>query len=129
MFGKARGPLGLGKVDTVIGEGAQLKGVIESTGVLRIDGHFEGQIDHAGELIVGPRGRIVATVKAKSMAIAGEVRGDVTTEAKLEIMSSGCLIGNSHAGQLVVHEGGKFHGRSLMSGPIDVAVSPAEETP
>lgn len=116
MFGKSKSTLGLNRVDTIIGEGTHLKGTVQSTGVLRIDGLFEGHIDHGGELVVGPAGQVIATVKAKAMAIAGEVRGEVAVQHKLEILSSGRMIGDVHSGHLIVHEGATFQGRSLMSG-------------
>lgn len=118
MFGKAKSTLGYGKVDTIIGEGTELKGTIQSSGVLRIDGFFEGNISHEGELIVGPKGRLIATVKAQAMAIAGEVRGEVTVEGKLEILTSGRLIGDTASGHLVIQEGAVFQGRSLMAGQL-----------
>ena len=57
--------LSYGKVETLIGEGTQIKGSFQSSGVVRVDGFLEGTIEHDGDLIVGPKGRIQATVKAQ----------------------------------------------------------------
>lgn len=120
MFGnskKATDSLAYGKVQTIIGEGTEIKGEIQSSGVVRIDGALEGSITHAGELIIGPKGRLTATVRATALAMSGEIRGDVDIEGKLELLSGSRLYGDIRCGHLVVHEGAMFHGRSFMSSP------------
>lgn len=119
MFGstkKTADSLGYTKVQTIIGEGTAIKGAIQATGVVRIDGQLEGSIDHAGELIIGPKGKVIADVRSKALAIAGEVRGNVVVEQKLELLTGSKLFGDIRCGHLVVHDGAMFHGRSLMSG-------------
>lgn len=117
MFGSAKktgDSLNYGSVQTIIGEGTEIKGTIQATGVIRIDGCLEGTIDHRGELIVGPKGRVLADIHAKSLAVAGEVRGKVEAEEKLELLPGARLYGDIRCGHLVVHEGATFQGRSLM---------------
>lgn len=103
------------KVETIIGEGTEIKGTIQSTGVVRIDGYLEGSIVHAGDLIIGPKGRLQAQIKSTGLAVAGEIRGDVEVEGRLELLAGARLFGDIRCGHLVVHEGATFHGRSLMS--------------
>lgn len=117
VFGAAKkttDSLGYDKVQTIIGEGTAIKGTIEATGVVRIDGTLEGTIVHDGDLIVGPKGRVVAEVRAKGLAVAGEVRGNVEAIEKLELLPGAKLYGDIKCGHLVVHEGAMFYGRSLM---------------
>jgi cytoskeletal protein CcmA (bactofilin family) len=119
LFGgdkKATDSLSTGKVQTLIGEGTEIKGNIQSTGVVRIDGFLEGTIQHSGELIVGPKGRLTATIKTKGLAVAGEIRGEVEVEGRLELLSGARLYGDIRCGHLVVHEGATFHGQSYMAG-------------
>ncbi|BAD42307.1 conserved hypothetical protein [Symbiobacterium thermophilum IAM 14863] len=104
-----------GKIETLIGEGTQIKGTFQSSGVVRVDGFLEGSIEHDGDLIVGPKGRIQATIKARSLATAGEIHGDVEVAEKLELLPGAHLKGDVRCGHLVIHEGARFHGRSLMS--------------
>lgn len=112
MFGKRQGDTASARVQTLIGEGTQVRGTIRSTGVMRVDGFLEGTLEHAGDLIVGPQGRLVATVHAKSLALAGELRGDAHVEERLELLSTARLYGNVSYSQLVIHEGAVFEGRS-----------------
>ncbi len=115
MFGKRTGDtLKYNRVETVIGEGTEIRGNIQSSGVVRIDGYLEGDVDHQGELVVGPKGRVHANVRSREMAVAGEVRGDVLVVGKLEILASGKLFGDIQCGHLVIQEGAVFEGRSQM---------------
>lgn len=112
-----------GKVETLIGEGTKIKGSFQSSGVVRVDGYLEGSIEHDGDLIVGPKGRIQATIKARSLAAAGEIHGDVEVTEKVELLPGANLKGDVRCGHLVIREGARFHGRSLM------AVTDAPEPP
>lgn len=118
VFGAAKktaDSLGYDKVQTIIGEGTEIRGTIQATGVIRIDGTLEGSIVHHGDLIIGPKGRVMADIRSKALAIAGEVRGNVEADEKLELLPGARLYGDIQCGHLVVHEGAKFHGRSLMA--------------
>lgn len=119
MFGSAKkttaDSLQYGKIETVIGEGTEIKGTIESSGVVRVDGYLEGTIKHNGDLVVGPKGRIHANIQSKGLAMSGEVCGDVVVEGKLELLPGARLQGDIRCGHLVVHEGAIFQGRSNMN--------------
>lgn len=113
MFGK-RDAVGTDKVDTLIGKDTELKGTVKSRGVLRVDGHVEGEMVQGGDVVVGEGGRVVAAITARHVIVAGEVRGDVHAEGKLEITSSGRLHGDIEAGTLVIAEGAVFEGTSRL---------------
>lgn len=117
MFGTNRRPVesAHGKVQTLIGEGTALKGSIRSDGVVRIDGYLEGTIENACELIIGPKGRVVAAVAAENLSLAGELHGEVLVTGKLELLPGSRLVGNIQCDHLIVHDGATFHGQSRMA--------------
>lgn len=118
MFGgskKTTDTLDYGKVETIIGEGTEIRGAINSTGVVRVDGFLEGTVEHKGNLIVGPKGRIHANVKSLGLAVAGELRGEIDVEGKLELLPGSRLFGDIRCGHFVVHEGAMFQGHSRMN--------------
>lgn len=123
MFGSSKKPttdsLNYGKVETIIGEGTEIKGTIESSGVVRVDGYLEGTVHHNGDLIVGPKGRLHANVKSKGLAMAGEVKGEIEVEGKLELLPGARLEGDIKCGHLVVHEGAVFQGSSHMGTEVN----------
>ncbi|MFO7171756.1 MAG: polymer-forming cytoskeletal protein [Bacillota bacterium] len=115
MFRKRAGEtLRYSRIDTVLGEGTVIRGDLQSTGVVRIDGTLEGQVDHDGILLVGPKGRVIANVRARGMSVAGEVHGDVDVEGTLELLSGAVLRGDIRCAHLVIHEGAVFEGRCHM---------------
>jgi len=117
MFNAIRRPVEgpHGKVQTLIGEGTAVKGTIRSDGVVRIDGYLEGTIENACELIVGPRGRVVAAVAAENLSLAGELHGEVVVTGRLELLPGSRLVGNIQCDHLIVHDGATFHGQSRMA--------------
>lgn len=117
MFSTMKRPMegAHGKVQTLIGEGTAVKGSIRSDGVVRIDGYLEGTIENACELIIGPKGRVVAEVTAENLSLAGELRGEVVVTGKLELLPGSRLVGNIQCDHLIVHDGATFHGQSRMA--------------
>lgn len=102
------------RVDTIIGKETKLKGSLQATGTVRIDGHFEGDIITQGNIIVGESGIVKATIKARNCTVAGEVNGDIAADLKLEIVSSGKVTGNIQCENLLIGEGAVFHGTCEM---------------
>ncbi len=102
------------EIETVIGKNTQMKGSINSSANMRIDGTVEGEIIIAGEAIIGEAGRVIGNITAGSVLISGEVNGNITAENKLEIMPSGKLYGDIKASVLSIAEGALFKGQSKM---------------
>ena len=69
-----------------IGKSVVIKGELNGSEDLTIEGHVEGTIqlrEHV--LTIGPNGRIKAQVFAKSVIVLGEVTGNVTASEKVDI--------------------------------------------
>jgi len=98
------------KVATFIGQGTEIKGDIKAKGSIRIDGHVDGEIDHEGDLVIGEEGVVEATIKTRSVTIAGEARGNIEASGRVEIVSTGRLYGDITVNALIIHEGAVFDG-------------------
>src|SRR5688500_19787439 len=75
-----------------IGKSVVIKGELNGSEDLTIEGHVEGTIqlrDHV--LTIGPNGRIKAQVFAKSVIVLGEVTGNVTASDKVDIRDGGSV--------------------------------------
>jgi cytoskeletal protein CcmA (bactofilin family) len=107
---------GLDRVETIIGRGANVNGSLTGTGTLRVDGKVEGQIVHRGDVVVGETGLVEATLQARNVTVAGEIRGSVEAEGKLELVATGKLTGDIKVSALIVNEGAFFHGSCAMRG-------------
>jgi len=119
-FFKSKGPeetVDVGKVDSVIGPGLNVKGEIHSRGTLRVDGNVEGKISADASVVIGEKGVVKADIAAGHVIIGGTVHGKVTGREKVEILSTGRLYGDvsTKAAKFVVSEGVIFEGSCTMS--------------
>jgi cytoskeletal protein CcmA (bactofilin family) len=115
---------GLDRVETVIGRGASLNGSFTGTGTLRVDGRVEGQVVHRGDIVVGEAGLVEANIQARNITVAGEIRGSVEAEGKLELTATGKLTGDVKVGALIINEGAFFHGSCAMKGVESTGKAP-----
>lgn len=83
----------------------EFKGDLRFKGSFRIDGRFKGKIDSDSILIVGENGKVEADIKASYLIINGEIKGHVQATEKIEINSTGRIIGTIITPKLVVEEG------------------------
>ena len=101
-------------VDSVIGKATSLQGTLTSQGSIRIDGRVEGEIIGEGDVFIGQEARVQAKIRARHVVVAGELKGDVEAGGKLEIASTGTVVGNVKVSHLVVGEGGVLEGTSTF---------------
>ena len=113
-----------GKVDTIIGQEAEIKGTLTSTGIIRIDGKVDGEIIHEGDIMIGETGNITADVKARNVTVAGAITGNVDATGKLELLASARVTGDISIGALVIGEGAVFRGTSETKGAGKAADRP-----
>ena len=118
MFGRREKPpthtVSAEKIETVIGPTADFNGHLKSDGGVRIDGAFEGLIETAGNVIIGENAKVLADVSAKNVSVAGSVKGNITANGRLEILSTGRVWGDIQVASFLIDEGGVFRGQSLM---------------
>jgi cytoskeletal protein CcmA (bactofilin family) len=79
-------------------------------GDARVLGVFDGEIECAGDLLIGRGAEVAATIRGNDVTIAGSVRGNVLALARLRITPTGRLEGDARVGALIVDEGGVHHG-------------------
>ncbi|HLF26613.1 MAG TPA: polymer-forming cytoskeletal protein [Anaerolineae bacterium] len=107
-------------IETVVGPTAHFKGSLSSDGGIRIDGIFEGQLQIAGNLIVGESGKVIADVSAQNVSVSGAVKGTIQAAGRLEILSTGRVWGDISVAAFLIDEGGFFRGQSIMPGEPDM---------
>jgi cytoskeletal protein CcmA (bactofilin family) len=100
-----------GKIDNYLGTNTSFSGVLKSDGNLRIDGVYQGRIETAGNVIVGPSAKVLADIVANTVQVWGAVRGNVTAQGRLEILPTGRVWGDIRVSALLIDEGGIFRGQ------------------
>jgi cytoskeletal protein CcmA (bactofilin family) len=107
-----------------IGKSVVIKGELNGSEDLTIEGHVEGTIqlkDHV--LTIGPNGKIKAQVFAKSVIVLGEVVGNVTASDKVDIRDNGSVDGDIISPRVAIAEGAHFRGS------VDMQRKPAPAQP
>src|SRR6476646_4518957 len=109
-----------------IGKSVVIKGELNGSEDLTIEGHVEGTIqlrDHV--LTIGPNGRIKAQVFAKAVVVLGEVTGNVTASEKVDIRDNGSVDGDIIAPRVAIAEGAHFRGSVDMQRKGAAAAAPS----
>ena len=79
---------------------------------LVIDGSVEGTILVTGhQLTIGQNGHVTADIHdATTVIVQGRLVGDVSADHKIEIGSTGSMLGNIRASRVVLAEGARLKG-------------------
>jgi cytoskeletal protein CcmA (bactofilin family) len=95
-----------------LGNSMSIKGELSGSEDLTLYGQMEGSIrlpDHT--LTIGPDADIRAEISARALVIMGAVTGNVTAAEKVEIGSSGSLVGDLVSPRLAIADGGSIRGK------------------
>ena len=107
------------KVETTFSDTTLFDGVLKFDTSIKIDGRFKGRIISKGFLIIGEKAKVRANIKAESIVIAGEVKGNVEAADRLEMLPSGKLYGNIKTKKLKMADGVVFEGSCEMLPHVD----------
>ena len=108
------------KVATVFSEATSFNGILKFDTSIKIEGSFKGKILSKGYLIIGEKARVRADIKANSIVIAGEVKGNVEASERLEMLPSAKLYGNIKTKKLKMADGVVFEGSCQMMDDVQV---------
>jgi cytoskeletal protein CcmA (bactofilin family) len=95
---------------TFIGPNIAVEGTITGSEPVVIEGSVKGNVKLSGELRIGTKARVEATVHARNIVIEGKLNGDVSADERVELVASASVDGNIKAPKIVVAEGARFRG-------------------
>jgi cytoskeletal protein CcmA (bactofilin family) len=112
---KARTPIDISRLSSLIAAGVEIVGDVSITNGLRIDGQLQGNVlckDAAhGLLVLSEKGSITGGAKVYDAVINGTIRGDLEVENFLELQAGARVIGNIRYRQLHVECGATVDGK------------------
>ena len=91
--------------NTIIANSVTIKGDIQSSGVLRIDGEVQGNVTSNARIIIGKSGRITGNIQAESCEIEGITNGTIQVKGTLALKSTAKVDGEISTQKLIVDEG------------------------
>ena len=122
MFGKKNVTETKGSAPTYLGGGMKIDGKIIGKKPIWMDGELKGNIECESEVVIGPTAKIEATIKAATIKVNGQVKGDLYASARMEVLSQGRIQGNltNLPGALIIHEGGIVEGQCLTTSKEEI---------
>ncbi len=108
---------------TTIARSCRIEGMLTGSGDVTIQGHFQGEIDGSGSLLIAEGGTAEARLHARNIVVAGTVKGDASADEKIELKPSANLLGNITAPRILIQEGATFEGQVYMKKPSGQAAS------
>ena len=105
--------------------GVELEGSLKfTTGLIRLNAHFKGDIQSDGAIVVADQGEVEAEIHARTVSVAGKVKGAIHASERIEIREHGIVLGDIYTPCLVIDPGGYFDGQCHMPTP-----DPNKQTP
>lgn len=98
--------------ESLIAADITIEGKIDGAGHVRLAGRFKGDVHIQGDLTVEAGAKLTGSVRANSVAIAGEVEGNIESASRVELLETGVLNGDLKAGTLTVAAGSRMRGRA-----------------
>jgi cytoskeletal protein CcmA (bactofilin family) len=94
-----------------IGKSVVIRGELTGNEDLYLDGEIEGNInlrDH--KLVIGPNGKIKASITARDIVLHGRVEGNVSATERVELKKACTLVGDVTTQRIVIEDGAYFKG-------------------
>lgn len=110
------------EVETVVGPSVNVEGDFASEGNIVVKGSVTGSVHTSKHLSVEQGAKIMANVRAGSVKIAGEVRGNMKVQDTLELTATARVLGDVEVKTLIVEAGALVFGKISMPGIEGVEV-------
>ena len=83
---------------------------------LQINGRFDGTLEAKGNLAIGEKAQVKATIKGESITIRGTVTGEITATSRVELLSTARVTGKIASPRVVMEDGAVLQGTLEMAG-------------
>ena len=101
---------------SVVARSNRFEGTISGSGDISIEGELEGVVDGTGRLRVAAEGSVKGNLAARTVVVAGTVRGDILAGETIELESSASVEGNLTAPRIRIADGASLEGKVQMKG-------------
>jgi len=118
MFGndKRNAKVAVAAISTLIAEGTKIRGDVQFSGGLHLEGVIDGCVSAEGAdsvLTLSDKGRINGEVRVSNAVVNGTVNGDIFVGERLELAGNARVEGNVHYKVLEMAAGAQVNGKML----------------
>jgi cytoskeletal protein CcmA (bactofilin family) len=99
---------------STIANGTKIKGNLNASSPIRIDGELKGDITSDNKIVLGPQGFISGNIVAKEIIISGTVEGTIRATSVLTLESEANVSGDIAAKEFIIESGAQFNGACEM---------------
>lgn len=89
---------------TIIGEGSSIRGDLKISGMVRIEGDIDGNIETNGNLFVSEKARVRGNIQARSVTVCGIVQGNIIAPEHVQLFASSAVLGDIQTHKLSAEE-------------------------
>jgi cytoskeletal protein CcmA (bactofilin family) len=108
-----------GKVDTVIGQGAEFRGNVNVEGAIVVDGRVDGNVTASERITLGVHAAVCGNLQAPEIIVGGKVDGNVHATVRAELLLSAVVDGDLRTPSLSMHPGALLSGKVSMDAAAD----------
>ena len=112
-------------------QGTFFEGKLSFQSAIRIDGHFRGEAQADGTLVVGEGGLVEADLSVTVLIVHGTVIGDAVAKERVHVAATGRVAGSLASPRVRIDEGAQIEARVQMGevGAKLPEVVPADDAP
>lgn len=112
--------------ESLIAADITIEGKIEGAGSVRIAGNFKGDVNVQGDLMIESGAKLIGSVRADKVIVAGELEGNIEAATRVELQPSGAISGDVKTGSFTVAAGARMRGQAVF-GWDDSIIAKAEK--
>ncbi len=98
----------------LVGTGTVIKGEVNSTGDIRIDGTLTGQVKCKGKIVVGSTGVLEGDIFCQNADFSGKIKGKIEVSELLTLKATARMYGDIITNKLAIEPGASFTGTCSM---------------
>jgi cytoskeletal protein CcmA (bactofilin family) len=97
-------------------EGMEITGEVKFTDALRVETKISGKVvSDSGNLVVGEKGDLHATIEVGTVEILGTVEGTIIAKCKVRIRAGARVTGDIFTPELSIENGAYFEGKCRVT--------------
>ncbi|WP_414636618.1 bactofilin family protein [Arenimonas sp.] len=98
--------------ESTIAADITIEGKIDGAGSVRIHGKFKGDVNVQGDLTIEAGAKVTGGVHADKVVISGELEGNIESASRVELLTTGTVIGDVKAASMTVAAGARMRGQA-----------------